>query len=233
MAGVGGIFVSLNGSTKKIGSKTRDGYELAIHVLELLRDMAFDGVHINWVMHSNNADDFANMITLCETYKVSALSVMCSSRIPRTSCPVPPTAAQLYAVAEIIRAYKSPVRFDIEGCFSQMRALVYQGFMGNLNQGLGRGYMAGTAVISININGKITPCRHLEIPEETRTIREYWHNSPTLQALRTAAHNPQEPCKSCNLQKNCLPCMAFNHKLHGKIAFGTQECPLKQERALL
>ena len=84
MAGVGGIFVSLNGSTKKIGSKNRDGYELAIHVLELLRDMAFDGVH------SNNADDFANRITLCETYKVSALSVMCSSRIPRTSCPVPP-----------------------------------------------------------------------------------------------------------------------------------------------
>lgn len=139
MAGVGGIFVSLNGSTKKIGSKNRDGYELTIHVLELLRDMAFDGVHSNWVMHSNNADDFANRITLCETYKVSALSVMCSSRIPRTSCPVPPTAA----------------------------------------------------------------------------------------------HNPQEPCKSCNLQKNCLPCMAFNHKLHGKIAFGTQECPLKQERALL
>lgn len=93
MAGVGDIFVSLNGSTKKIGSKTRDGYELAIHALELLRDMAFDGVHSNWVMHSNNADDFANRITLCETYKVSALSVMCSSRIPRISCPVPPTAA--------------------------------------------------------------------------------------------------------------------------------------------
>lgn len=55
MAGVGGIFVSLNGSTKKIDSKSRDGYELAIHALELLRDIAFDGVHINWVMHSNNA----------------------------------------------------------------------------------------------------------------------------------------------------------------------------------
>lgn len=231
--GVGGIFVSLNGSTKEIGSKTRDGYELAIHALELLRDMAFDGVHINWVMHSNNADDFANMITLCETYKVPALSVMVFKPDSSHQLPSAPTAAQLHAVAEIIRAYKGPVRFDIEGCFSQMRALVYQGFMGNLNQGLGRGCMAGTAAISINVNGKITPCRHLEIPEETRTILEYWHNSPTLQALRTAAHNPQEPCKSCNLQKNCLPCMAFNHKLHGKIAFGTQECPLEQERALL
>ena len=62
LAGVGGIFVSLNGSTKKIGSKTRDGYELAIHALELLRDMAFDGVHINWVMHSNNADDFDYLV---------------------------------------------------------------------------------------------------------------------------------------------------------------------------
>ena len=139
MAGVGGIFVSLNGSTKKIGSKNRDGYELAIHALELLRDMAFDGVHSNWVMHSNNADDFANRITLCETYKVSALSVMCSNRIPRTSCPVPPP------------------------------------------------------------------------PRITRRSR----------------------AKAATCKKNRLPCKAFNHKLHGKIAFGTQECPLKQERALL
>ncbi len=89
LAGVGGIFCFAERQHKKIGSKTRDGYELAIHVLELLRDMAFDGVHINWVMHSNNADDFANMITLCETYKVSALSVMCSSRFlaPAAQCP--------------------------------------------------------------------------------------------------------------------------------------------------
>ena len=229
-AGVGGIFVSLNGSTKEIGSKSRDGYELALHALELLRDMDFDGVHINWVMHNNNAEDFANMLTLCEAYKVPSLSVMVFKPDSSHQLPSAPTAAQIHAVAEIIRAYKGPVHFDIEGCFSQMRALVYQGFLGNINQGLGRGCMAGTAAISINVNGKITPCRHLEIPEETRTIQEYWHHSPTVQALRAAAHDPQEPCRSCSLQKNCLPCMAFNHKLHGKIAFGTKECPLAGEK---
>lgn len=47
---------------KKDWLKNRDGYELAIHALELLRDMAFDGVHINWVMHSNNADDFDYLV---------------------------------------------------------------------------------------------------------------------------------------------------------------------------
>ena len=225
-AGVGGIFVSLNGSTKEIGSKSRDGYDLALHALELLRDMDFDGVHINWVMHNNNADDFANMLTLCETYKVPNLSVMVFKPDSSHQLPSAPTAAQIRAVAQIIRQYKGPVHFDIEGCFSQMRALVYQGFLGNLNQGVGRGCMAGTAAISINVDGKITPCRHLEIPEETRTIREYWQNSPTVAALRAAAKNPQEPCQSCTLQKYCLPCMAFNVKLHGKISYGTKECPL-------
>ena len=225
-AGVGGIFVSLNGSTKEIGSKSRDGYDLAIHALELLRDMDFDKVHINWVMHNNNADDFANMLTLCEKYKVPNLSVMVFKPDSSHQLPSAPTGAQIRAVAEIIRQYKGPVHFDIEGCFSQMRALVYQGFLGNLNQGVGRGCMAGTAAISINVDGKITPCRHLEIPEETRTIREYWQNSPTVAALRAAAKNPQEPCQSCKLQKYCLPCMAFNVKMHGKISYGTKECPL-------
>lgn len=225
-AGVGGIFVSLNGSTKEIGSKSRDGYDLALHALELLRDMDFDGVHINWVMHSNNADDFANMLPLCEQYNVPNLSVMVFKPDSSHQLPSAPTGAQMRAVAEIIRQYKGPVHLDIEGCFSQMRALVYQGFLGNINQGVGRGCLAGTAGISINVDGKITPCRHLEIPEETRTIREYWENSPTLAALRTAAHTPQEPCQSCKLQKYCLPCMAFNVKMHGKISYGTKECPL-------
>ncbi|WP_455500618.1 radical SAM/SPASM domain-containing protein [Gemmiger sp.] len=225
-AGVGGIFVSLNGSTKEIGSKSRDGYDLAIHALELLRDVDFDRVHINWVMHNNNADDFANMPTLCEKYKVPNLSVMVFKPDSSHQLPSAPTGAQIRAVAEIIRQYKGPVHFDIEGCFSQMRALVYQGFLGNVNQGVGHGCLAGTAAISINVDGKITPCRHLEIPEETRTIREYWENSPTLAALRAAAQNPQEPCQSCKLQKYCLPCMAFNVKIHGKIYYGTKECPL-------
>ena len=225
-AGVGGIFVSLNGSTKEIGSKSLAGYELAIRALELLRDMDFDGVHINWVMHNNNADDFANMLTLCEKYKVPNLSVMVFKPDSSHQLPSAPTAAQIRAVAEIIRQYKGPVHFDIEGCFSQMRALVYQGFLGNMNQGVGRGCMAGKAALSINVDGKITPCRHLEIPEETRTIREYWLHSKTLAELRSAAHNPEEPCRSCELQKYCLPCMAFNVKLHGKISYGTVECPL-------
>lgn len=35
-AGVTRIFVSLNGSTKEVNEKTRDGYELAIRTLELV-----------------------------------------------------------------------------------------------------------------------------------------------------------------------------------------------------
>jgi radical SAM protein with 4Fe4S-binding SPASM domain len=228
-AGVGGIFISLNGSTEEVGSRTRDGYELAIHALELLSRKDFDRVHINWVMHSNNAGDFPNMLTLCERHRVPNITVMVFKPDSSHQLPSAPTGPQMHAVAQAIRDYKGPVNIDIEGCFSQMRALVYQGFMGNLNTGVTRGCMAGVSAVSINVDGKITPCRHLEIPEETRSIRDYWRNSPTLRALREAAHNPKQPCLGCKLQANCLPCMAFNVKLHGAISYGTRECPLAND----
>ena len=60
-AGVTRIFVSLNGSTKEVNEKTRDGYELAIRTLELLHNIGWEKTVINWVMHECNADDFPNI----------------------------------------------------------------------------------------------------------------------------------------------------------------------------
>ena len=227
-AGVGGIFVSLNGSTKELNEKTRDGYDLAIHALELLRESGFENSHINWVMHGCNADDFPEMLKLAETYGIKELAVMVFKPDASHQLPNLPTREQMLAVAKQIKSYQGSVKICVEPCFSQMKALIGERFLINLNQGIARGCGAGRDGVSINVDGKITPCRHLEFPEETLSMEEYWENSKIIKQLRNVEDTMEDPCKECKYRRNCLPCAAVNVKLHHKISMGNQECVMAE-----
>lgn len=227
-AGVSRIFVSLNGSTKEINERTRDGYELAINTLELLRKIGWERTVINWVMHECNADDFPEMIKLAERYGVEILMVMAFKPDSSHQLSSYPTADQMNAVADQIRQYKGNLRIGSEKCFSQMRTLVAKSFFGSLNYGVSRGCGAGRDGISVTVDGRLTPCRHIEVEEEFDHIMDYWTKSPYLEELRSVEDNRREPCKGCKWEQNCLPCMAVGLKLHGELNYGMQECPVAE-----
>ncbi len=230
-SGVSGIFVSLNGSTREINSKSRDGYELAIHALELLRELKFERTTINWVMHSNNADDFPNMVTLAEQYGVKGITVMAFKPDSSHQLPSIPSREQIHMVADQIKKYKGILCIEIESCFSQMRALHGKRFFVNFNQGISKGCGAGRDGISVSVDGKLTPCRHLEIQENFTSIREYWEKSEILKKLREADECKREPCNACDYQRYCLPCMAVNHKMNGELYVGDVTCPIRPKEA--
>ena len=75
-AGIENICVSLNASYEACNALTRDGYDLAIGALQALKEEKFERTCINWVMHSSNAEDFADLIKLAEKYNVSEVDVM-------------------------------------------------------------------------------------------------------------------------------------------------------------
>lgn len=227
-AGVTRIFVSLNGSTKEVNEKTRDGYELAVNTLDLLRKIGFRNVFINWVMHEYNAADFPNMIKLAEDYGVSHLVVMAFKPDSSHQISSYPTAEQIYTVADQIREYSGPVKVGSEVCFSQMNALVKRTFFGSLNFGVFRGCAAGRDGISVTVDGKLTPCRHIEVEEEFEHIMDYWQGSAFLAQLRSVEDNRKEPCRGCKWEYNCLPCMAVGLKLHGELNYGMAECPVAE-----
>lgn len=227
-AGVHGIFISINGSTAEINAQTRDGFELAVEAMKLLKETNFDYTCINWVMHGCNADDFPNMIKMAEEYGMKHIAVMVFKPDASHQLPNLPTKEQMETVAKIIKNYKGCVKIEAEECFSQMRAMTGERFLINLNTGISRGCGAGRDGISINVDGKITPCRHLEFPEETRSIRDYWYNSSLLQELRSLEDKMESPCSSCRYKNNCLPCAAVNVKLHGRMAMGTKECVISE-----
>lgn len=227
-AGVTRIYVSLNGSTKEINEKTRDGYQLAINTLQLLKDMGWEKTVINWVMHEYNADDFPEMLKLAERYNVKALVVLGFKPDSAHQLSSYPTGEQINTVAHQIREYKGDVVVGSEACFSQLATLSRRTFFGSLNYGVTRGCGAGTDGVSVTVEGRLTPCRHLEIEEEYEHIMDYWQQSEFLKKLRAVTKNRKAPCKGCRWEQNCLPCQAVGIKLHDDLNYGMQECPVAE-----
>ncbi len=227
-AGVTGIFVSLNGSTKSVNEKSRDGYELAINALQILKEIGFPRTRVNWVMRRDNADDFDNMIRLAEDYGVHDLVVIMMKPDSGKSLPGVPSKEQMYAVAEKIRQYRGSLSIVVEECYSQLRAILANSFLFNRNIGLERGCGAGRDGFSVNVDNQLTPCRHLEITEEFDGIMDYWKHSPVLARLRQTEDDIQDPCSMCRFARNCLPCMAIPWNMKGELVMGDETCPVQR-----
>lgn len=231
--GIEHICVSLNAPEEEINRLTRDGYKLAIHALDILKIAKFPKTVINWVMHDNNSDYFEEMIHFAEQYAVYCIDVMVFKPDRSNQRHSLPTLEQIKKTASIIKKYKGPVCISVEGCYSQMRALLGRSFLGNLNRGITKGCGAGRDGFSINIDGKITPCRHLEIPEETRNVLEYWNHSPIINKLRKVEDEKRQPCFDCLYQNNCLPCMAVSWKMRNDFFMGEEYCTLCDDKSML
>lgn len=227
-AGVTGIFISLNGSTNEINAQTRDGYDLAIAALKLLQENHYPNTTINWVMHSSNADDFANVVALAEAYDVSSIVIIGLKPDSKKSLNTLPTLEQMLAVKHIVQTHRGNTKIYIESCYSPMLALTCDTkLFGNMNVGKNKGCGAGRTTFSVSVDGLLSPCRHLEHYEKFETAAEYWQNSEILNRLRQMAkEEPCEPCVSCRLMNYCRPCAAINSKLDNKLYRGNPYCPI-------
>lgn len=230
-AGITGIFISLNGSTKEINSLTRDGYDLAINALKLLKQHDFPNTTINWVMHSSNADDFQNVLGIAEQYNVSRLAVMAVKPNSKKELSTIPSREQMLMVRDLIRNYKGNTKIVVETCFSSMLALIKDTKMlGNLNRGKYIGCGAGRWGVSVNVDGLFSPCRHLEYYEKWDSVEEYWNKSSILNKLRSVENDKKSPCSVCKYSDYCRHCLAINAKLHNDIYIGNEHCPIYEEK---
>lgn len=229
-AGVSGIYVSLNGSTREINSLSRDGYDLALNALDLLKNSGFKNTTINWVMHSSNADDFANIVKIAELYNVAYLTVMAVKPDSKKELKTLPSREQMEFVKSVIKKYNGNVRIFIESCFSPMLALVSDTkLFGNFNVGKNKGCGAGRTTFCVNVDGKLSPCRHLEYFESFNSLSEYIEYSETQKKLRTLEKSRCEPCNRCRLKNNCRHCLAINSKINHDLYIGNKFCPIFEE----
>lgn len=229
-AGVAGIFISLNGSTKALNEQTRDGFELAMDALALLKENQYENTTINWVMHRSNGDDLPGMTALAERYHVKNLVVIGVKPDSAHTLHTLPLREQMYNVRDFIRQYRGPVKLCVESCFSPMLALLGETkLFGNLNVGRNKGCSAGLDAFSVNVDGLLSPCRHLEYFERFDTLEAYWDHSPVLQEIRELGEKKEEPCSRCGYGPYCRHCLAINAKINNKLAFGHETCTIFTE----
>jgi len=228
-SGVGGIFVSLNGSTEEINKESRDGYHFAVNALKILSESTFRNTTVNWVMQSTNSYDFPNFISFIESFCIERIVVIALKPDSSRELKKIPTVKQMHFVSDIIRRYKGKVQLCIESCYSPLLALTLDSFLfGSQNTGIEKGCLAGYTNASVNVDGLLSPCRHLEYYERYSSLKDYWENSPVLAKIRNAEAEKQEPCLSCKYENNCRHCLAINSKLHNKIYIGNSSCPLAE-----
>lgn len=226
-AGVTGIFVSLNGSTEEINSLTRDGFDLAINALHILKSNGYSYTTINWVMHSNNSDDFCNIIALAEKYAVANLTVMAVKPDSKKELRTLPSKEQMISVNNIIKSYNGPLRIYVESCFSPLLALFSETkLFGNFNIGKNKGCGAGRTTFSVNVDGMLSPCRHLDYFEKFDNLDDYLNKSLIQQKIRGLEESRREPCAKCKYCNYCRHCLAINSKTKNDLFIGFESCPI-------
>lgn len=227
LSGVCGIFISLNGSSREINMMTRDGYELAINALKILKESNYKNTYINWVMHSNNCDDFEEMLLVAEKYEVSTLVVLAFKPDAKHQLLTFPTGEQIQDLAQKIKKYRGPVKIVVETCFSQLLAVINDTkLFGNLNVGPKKGCRAGVYNYSISVDGKYSPCRHLDYYEDFESLEEYLAGSGIIKKLNSIEDSIRNPCAKCRYKLNCRPCMAVSSKLYDDVYIGHDICDL-------
>jgi pyrroloquinoline quinone biosynthesis protein E len=228
-AGISEIFISLNGSTEDINVLSRDGYHFAISALALIKKNNFHNTWINWVAHKNNVNDFDNMLALANTYDVKNLVVMALKPNAANRLTDTPTAGQMVELASKIKKHRGKPQVLVESCYSPFLAYIRNDtWFGNLNTGTGKGCGAGLTGFNVNINGFLSPCRHLDFFENPPSLVAYWYHSPVLNRLRTVEHEKKQPCAGCKLSPYCRHCIAINNKLNGGIYIGNETCVINR-----
>lgn len=71
------LFLSLNGSTKEINEKSRDGYETTINAMRILKEKGCL-YGINWVARHDNLMDFPSMVELSKRMGAEYINIVCN-----------------------------------------------------------------------------------------------------------------------------------------------------------
>lgn len=226
-AGIGWIWISVNGSTEEIHNNSRDRYDDAVRALELLQktDLLYG---INWVARQDNADDFPNLVGLAQKYGVRAINILRLKPDSLKQVDSLLDGRDFTDLAAYLKSYRDPLpEVFIETCYSVLRTFLYQ----DRYQGIQAGCTAGRQLMAVDVDGNFRPCRHLNYPAKWTSITEYWSKEELLNKLRSVEENVLAPCKSCHYLMNCRTCRATCANLHGDFYAGESTCPAWQNKA--
>jgi len=224
-SGVNHIQISLNGSTKEINSRSRDGFDEAISALNILAESSVP-FGINWVARMDNVYDFVNVVAYVKSLKADNINILRYKQSVREDYwkNVLNKDAFNYLVTTIKKV--KGIKIKIDSAFSNILCQLYGNQVNSVNCGCG----AGRRFMMIDPWGRFKPCSHLSLVSEEQDIQKYWINSPDLENLRQGEEFIQGDCKKCSYLMACRGCRAICEQIYNDINAGDNNCPVFIEK---
>ncbi len=202
-AGLDMLYVSLNGSSENINSRSRDGYYDAIEMLDLAKKNSID-VKINWVSRHDNIDDLEKLIELAKSYNVTGIDILKNKKDFKNEIQSELDRNDLLYLANIVKENKGYL--SIESCFYEVKNLLGVSFSNFWLSGCS----AGKYSMAIDSCGRFMPCAHSdENFKETgyNNISDYWNYSRILENFRNKNHYISKCNDDCKFVGKCIGCM--------------------------
>ncbi len=200
-AGLGLLYVSLNGSNESVNRFVRDGYQSAIDAIIVAGQIDMP-VRVNWVATENVIDDIKELIKLLKRHNVKGIDVLRYKPFDET-CDAKYSLKNdsLERLAEIIK--KSDFDIAVESCYFELRQLLNM----KITNPILKGCSAGRYSLTCNADGFYQPCSHVEGKDNRYlSISDYWRKSKDLVSFRENNRN-LPGCEQCAYSDTCLPCL--------------------------
>ena len=161
-------------------------------------------------MTSDNCDDFMNVVKLAEKYSVSFIELLVIKPDSKNQLKKYPNHNQILKIAKEIMNYTGPVKIIVERCFPQLIILLDNlGYKSIYNNIFYSGCTAAKEGYNISVNGKYTPCRHLNIEEDFPTLDDYLEKSEIVKKLNESRKEKRKACQSCKFNTRLLTMVLF------------------------
>lgn len=232
-AGLSQLQLSLNGSQAEIHQQTRPGFEAVLRAAELCRAAGLR-FGFNLLVTRGNAGDLEAMLALAErlgAYSVNVLRPKPSPAEPDWLAASLPNAAENRRLQAILRRWQGKGSFLLQTDTSL--TFLRQGSAAALNAaGLG-GCSAGRRMLSIGVDGRVSPCSHVPLYDEgLRPDAEHpfdlvgvWQRSAHLDRFRRLEETLTGACADCDLKPVCRGCRAIVWARTGQFDGEDAQCP--------
>ncbi len=190
------IYISLNGSSLEINSKSRDGFSYAIEAMQSFRQLGVP-YGITWVARADNVMDFPNMYALATKYSADVIAII-PNRPSNKDEIISEMGVEDYEFLKksILELRNGSVKILIDACYGMLSMLIGQ------VASKFTGCYAGRFSFSVDVDSNYRPCTHIPTSENYSTAHDYWLNSKILNNLR----NSDNICIDCIHILKCSPC---------------------------
>lgn len=229
-AGLGQLQLSLNGATAEVHEQTRPNHAGVLNAIEHCRTAGLRfGLNVLVTRQNlNSLEDIFRLAELQGAYSVNVLRPKPSPEEPGWLEDNLPDAEDNRQLQRVLMHWQRKGRFMLQTDTSL--TFLRAGSPERLaSAGLG-GCSAGRRMLSIQVDGRISPCSHVPMYDEVADddFMASWRHSEHLARFRGLEETLLGACADCELKTVCRGCRAIAWQQSGDFNHEDLQCPKRR-----